>query len=83
MNRSIIGQCAKEAIRVIYAKKKEEEYSKEKFKEKYEFADVEARNAFNNCAASMIKCSHGYNHYGLKDTLINNNVIEIICLRYY
>ena len=64
-------------------KKKEEEYAKEKFKEKYNFVDVEARNAFSNCTTSMIKCSYRYNHYSLRDALINDNMIEAICPRCY
>jgi len=81
MNGNIIGRSTKEAIRVIDAKKKEEEYAKEKFKEKYDFVDVEARNIFSNCTTSMIKCSNRYNHYGLRDALINDNMIEAICPR--
>ena len=30
---------------------------------------------------SMIKCVHGYNHYGLRDALINNDMVEAHCLR--
>ena len=66
------------------AKEAEKEYGVEKLKYKYEFVDKEARNAFNpkKVTSSMIKCVHGYNHFGLRDSLINNNMIDAHCPRY-
>ena len=65
------------------AKEAEKEYGVEKLKYKYEFVDKEARNAFNpkKVTSSMIKCAYGYNHFGLRDSLINNNMIDAHCPR--
>jgi len=30
----------------------------------------------------MITCSHGYNHYRIRNKMLNNNLIEADCPRY-
>ena len=54
-----------------------------KFPSNYDFIDVNARNVFDNkkVTASMISYSHGYNHYGLREALINKNNIGYNCPR--
>jgi len=56
---------------------------KAKFPNNYDFIDGAARNAFSNkkVTSSMIACSHGYNHYGLREVLINKNNIGSKCPR--
>ena len=57
--------------------------SKNKYGHRKEFIDIEARNAFKmgKVATLMIKYSHRFNHYGLRETMINNNIVEAICPR--
>ena len=45
--------------------------------------NIEARNAFRmgKVITSMIKCAHGFNHYGLREAMINNNIVEATCPR--
>ena len=64
-------------------RKAEKECSREKIKCKCDFADKEARNAFNhrNVIALMMICAHGFNHYGLRDSLMNKNIIDAHCTR--
>ena len=56
---------------MIDSKKVEEEHGKENMKYKYEFVDADVRNAFNSkkVTVSMMKCTHGFNHHGLRDSL--------------
>ena len=52
----------------------ESNYAVMKFKEKVEFMDLEAKCFLSNkITTSMIKCIHRYNHYGVRDSLINSN----------
>ena len=48
-----------------------------------DFVDVDARDSFRASivATSVIKCAHGFNHYGLRHSMINNNLVEAHCLR--
>ena len=59
----------------------EKQRTEKKHRCKADFIDVEARNTFqvNKVITSIIKCAHGCNHYGLRDALINNNVVEANC----
>ena len=67
---------------IIYSRESEKKYGTNKLGYKYNFADSEARNAFKigEVTPSLIKCAHGFNHYSLRDSLINNNIIEEYCL---
>ena len=80
-NGNVMSRSTKEAMRIIDTKKKEDECAKEKFGHNHDFADVEARNSFRNCATSIIKYLYRYDHCGLRDALIDNNMIEAICSR--
>ena len=48
---------------------------------KIDFVDLEARDSFktHKVTTSTIKCIHGYNHYGLRHAMINDNLIEAYC----
>ena len=61
----------------------EEECGKEKMKCKHEFVNADARNTFNSkkVTASMMRCAHGCDHYGLHDSLTNDNMIGACCPR--
>ena len=48
-NKNIISRSEKEAIRIIHAKKKEDEHAKEKCGYNYDLVDAEAMNSFRNC----------------------------------
>ena len=70
-------------IRIIDAENLEENYAKTKFGYKAELINVKERSSFkiNKIATSMIKCAHGHNHYGERETLMNKHVTNQDCLR--
>jgi len=82
-NDGVINRSIKEAVRIIDAKEREYNYAKEKLGYKVSFVDVWAREAFRSKAVttSMIKCASGFNHYGLRNELINNKMIGSECPR--
>ena len=73
-----------EVVRIIDAREKEKEYANKKYEYRKEFIDIEARKVFQTgkVAISMIKYAYGFNHYGLREVMINNNMVESICPRY-
>ena len=83
VNRNIVTNSINEVVQIIDAEKSEMEYAMTKYKSKIDFIDLEARNIFLNrkIILSMIKYSHRYNHYGLRNALINNNIIGVKCSR--
>ena len=78
---AISTNSVKEAVRIADAESSLEEYIKEKYKHNADFVDIEARRAFNSkeVTASIIKCSHSFNHYGVREALINNKLIGDEC----
>ena len=50
------SRSIQESVRIIDAKNAEDEYGQEKMKYKYEFVDVDARNAFDH--KKVIACTH-------------------------
>ena len=54
---------------------------KKKYKYNAEFIDIKARNIFSNksITASMITCSYRYNHYDVRNAMINQNLIDSEC----
>lgn len=83
-NKNIISRSIQETLRIVDAKEDEKKHGECKLGCKYEFVDKEAQNAFNprNATTSMMKCAHGHNHFGLRDSMTNNNVIEKCFPRY-
>ena len=79
----MITNSAKEAIRILDGKNSMIEYVKKKFPYHHDFIDLEAGKVFNNEAvtSSIIACSHGFNHHGLRDSMINKNDKGDDCLR--
>lgn len=77
------SKAIKEVIRIIDTRENEEEYAKNKCRYRKDFICMKARNAFatGKASTSMIKCAHGFNHYGLREAIINNNMVEAACLR--
>ena len=77
------SRSIKEVIRILDARKEENEYAKKKYKHKFEFIDIEARNAFmaGKVTTAMIKFVHGFNHYGLRDAMVNEQMFEATCPR--
>ena len=77
------SRAIKEVIRIVDAREKEKEHALKKHGCKKEFVDMEARNDFKigKVTTSMIKCAHGHNHYGLREAMINNNMVEATCPR--
>ena len=72
------SRSIKEVVRIIDTRENEEEYTKKKYGHRKEFIDIEARNLFKigKVTTSMIKCAHRFNHYGLREAMINNNMVE-------
>ena len=71
----------KEAVRIVDVENSLKEYVKIKYKYNANFVDVEARRTFNSkeVTASVIKCSHSFNHYRVREALINNKLIGDKC----
>ena len=69
----IVMNSIKEAIRIADAEDSLRKYVKKKYKYSAEFIDIKAINVFSNkgVTASIITCSHGYNHYSMRNTMIN------------
>ena len=80
---NIIARSVQETLRIVDARSSEEAYHKEKLGYRYNFVDYEARDVFKvkDITPSIIKCTYGYNHYGLRDALLNNNMVEERCPR--
>ena len=53
-------------------------------KYEHDFVDKDTRNACNpkKVTMSMMKYAHGFNHYGLRGSLMNKNMIDACCPRY-
>lgn len=70
-----------ETLRMTDAKEAEKHCGQKKLEHKHEFVDLKARNAFilNDATPLIIKCAHGFNHFGLRD-FINVNMVEACCL---
>jgi hypothetical protein len=79
----IMSRNIQEILRIIDSRQYERKHGQHKLGYKYNFVDIEARNVFkmSDVTPSMIKCSHGFNHYGLRDSLINKEMTEEYCPR--
>ena len=71
----------KELIRKIDSRRMMKEYCKEKFKSNSRLIDIEARYQFHGATRSAIKCMIGYNHYGKRHSIINQNIPSTRCPR--
>ena len=82
-NGELQSRATQEVVRTIDAREKEEEHANKKYGHRKEFIDMEARNVFQTgkVTTSMIKCAHGFNHYGLREAMMNNNMVESTCPR--
>ena len=78
------SRLIKEVVRIINAIENEEEYVIKKYGHKKEFIDKGARNTFKigKVTISIIKYAHRFNYYGLREAMINNNIVEATCPRY-
>ena len=81
---NVMLRSIQETIRIIDTKEVERQYGQKKLKYKYEFTNTEARYVFksNNIVLSITKHAHGYNHFGLRNTLINRDIVEACYPRY-
>lgn len=63
---TIVSRVMQETIRVIDRKKADQQHGEQNEGCRYESVDAEARNVFNSkvVTPSMIKCAHGFNHFG-------------------
>ena len=76
INKNIVTNSMKEVIRIADGKTLLLEYVKSKYPTNYNFINVEASNLFRNkrVTASMISYSLWFNHYSIRESLINNNL---------
>ena len=79
MKDKILINLVSEAVRILDARKSEKEYTMKKYNSRKDFIDLKVRNVFSikQVIPSIIKCSHGYNYYSLRSTIINNNIIGL------
>ena len=84
INEQILTNSIKETIRYVDSEATFDNYVKEKFKYNTGFVDVGARNLFKSkdITASVIKYAYGYNHYSIRDTIINGKSLGSEYLRY-
>ena len=73
INGQILTNSTKEEIRHVDSKTMFKEYVRKKFKYEAHFMDVAARDSFNSIKATalIIKFAHGYNHYRIREVMIN------------
>ena len=76
-NGELQSRAVKEVIRILDAREEENEYARRKYKHKFEFIDMEARNAFKtgDVTTAMIKFTHGFNHYRIRNSIINKEIV--------
>jgi len=69
-------------IRVVDVREEEDQYIVKKFGHKLDFIDNEARNAFqmNKVTTPIIKYTYGINPYGVRNSMINNQMCGSECL---
>ena len=79
----IMSRSIHEMVRIIDSKKSEQRHGKDKLGCEHDFVDQEARNVFKmkDATPSMLKCTHGFNHYGLRDSMFNDYMVECYCPR--
>ena len=79
----VVSRAVQEVVRIIDSKKAEEQYQKKKLGYKYDFIDKDARSSFraSEVTPSMIKCTHGFNHYGVRESMFNDEMIDDQCPR--
>jgi len=84
INDQISTNSIKEVIRITDGIQSEGKYKQRKLTYRYDIIDDKARESvpINKITTPIIKCVHDFNHYGVQNTLINNNEIEEICPRY-
>jgi len=83
VNGEISTNSIKELIRTCDGRAAEMRYSRCKLNHSYDMVDHDARVTIpkNKVTTSMIKCVYGYNHYGLRNKLINQDSTDDTCPR--
>ena len=79
----ILTRSIKEIIRTTDGRRSELKYIKREFGSNADFIDSYARNAFmsKQVTSSIIKCANAYNHYGVRNEIINKRMIGSECPR--
>ena len=70
-------------MRILDARENEQKYAEKKCGCNKDFINMKARNVFKigRVVTSMIKCSCRHDHYGFRDAMINDDMVEAICSR--
>ena len=83
LNDKLIDKSTLTLIREIDAKKCETEEAQDKFPEKWEWINAEARRCFtSSTGARTLKCTRGYSHHGVCNSQINQGLISNRCPRW-
>ena len=79
----MVTNSVKEAMRIEDAKMSLKSYIEDKFQHNHHVIDFEVRNAFKckEVTVPVLKCAYGCNYYGIRNALINDDLIEKECLR--
>lgn len=75
-NGKALNNSMCEICRAVDAPKEEVQYAVKKYGNNADFIDLEARNVFliKKVTSSVIKCVHGFNHYGVRNALIKSKI---------
>ena len=76
INRLMNNNSVKEAIRKADARQLMKQYVQKKYPTNHDFINIEARNSFGSkrVTSSMILYEYSFNHYGVREVLLNNNM---------
>ena len=77
-NDITLTRLMQETIRVADVKETEKKCGEHKLGCEYDFVDKDTQNAFNlkNDTAFIMKCSYGHNYFELRNSMINNSMLE-------
>ena len=77
----IILRSIKEAMRIIDSQEAEYNYAKKKFGYQADFIDADAIASFTTkmTMTSITKCANAFNHYGVRNELINRQLVRSEC----
>ena len=80
----VASRSAQEVLRMNDSKEAEKQHAKKKLGYDHKLIDIEVRNAFkaNKVTLSIIKCACRQNHYRVRESMFNNDMVKECCLQY-
>ena len=83
MNRYCIEWLIRLVIQVFYVINIEYSYSTDKYEDYYKLINIEARNIFSKgLFSAVLKYTCGYNIYSMRDSMINELKVDVLCYRH-